>query len=158
MPVDRHEQCWSRLSWQAWTWLLTGLFMHVGTDCSWLDERTDLSVIGTIMIKQQPCSYMHDRTCCQGMMKWQDWRAMLQQPWIWLLYQIRISMLQHTRITPVDSPSCIHYVLLKHDWTILLFYQSCSIMLTVLLQGRANNPKWKLWYIYVLYNKNSNGL
>ena len=25
--------------------------------------------------------------------------------------------------------------MLKHDWTILLFYQSCSIMLTVLLQG-----------------------
>ena len=31
--------------------------------------------------------------------------------------------------------------MLKHDWTILLFYQSCSIMLTVLLQGCwANNP------------------
>ena len=23
-------------------------FMHVGTDCSWLDERTDLNVVGTI--------------------------------------------------------------------------------------------------------------
>ena len=33
------------------------------------------------------------------------------------------------------------YTMLKHDWTILLFYQSCSIMLTVLLQGCwANNP------------------
>ena len=27
------------------------------------------------------------------------------------------------------------YNMLKHDWTILLFYQSCSIMLTVLLEG-----------------------
>ena len=27
------------------------------------------------------------------------------------------------------------YNMLKHGWTILLFYQSCSIMLTVLLQG-----------------------
>ena len=27
------------------------------------------------------------------------------------------------------------YNTLKHDWTILLFYQSCSIMLTVFLQG-----------------------
>ena len=33
--------------------------MHVGTDCSWLDEQTDLNnVVGTIMIKQQPCSHM----------------------------------------------------------------------------------------------------
>ena len=39
--------------------LLTGLFMPVGTDCSWLDERTDLNnVVGTIMINQQRCSYM----------------------------------------------------------------------------------------------------
>ena len=27
------------------------------------------------------------------------------------------------------------YNMLTHDWTILLFYQSCSIMLTVLLHG-----------------------
>ena len=27
------------------------------------------------------------------------------------------------------------YNMLKHDWTILLFYQSCSIILTVLLHG-----------------------
>ena len=33
------------------------------------------------------------------------------------------------------------YNMLKHDWTILFFYQSCSIMLTMLLQGCwANNP------------------
>ena len=52
-------QAWIWLSWPAWTWFLTGLFMHVGTDCSWLDERTDLNnVVGTIMINQQPCSYM----------------------------------------------------------------------------------------------------
>ena len=32
---------------------------NVGTDCSWLDERTDLNnVVGTIMINQQRCSYM----------------------------------------------------------------------------------------------------
>ena len=50
---------WTWLSWPAWTVLLTGLFMHVGTDCSWLDERTDLNnVVGTIMINQQPCSCM----------------------------------------------------------------------------------------------------
>ena len=43
----------------ARTWLLTSLFMHVGTYCSWLDERTYLNdVVRTIMIKQQPCSCM----------------------------------------------------------------------------------------------------
>ena len=37
---------------------LQGLFMHGGTDCSWLDERTDLNNVGTIMINQQRYSYM----------------------------------------------------------------------------------------------------
>ena len=33
--------------------------MRVGTDCSWLDEQTDLNnVVETIIINQQPCSYM----------------------------------------------------------------------------------------------------
>ena len=51
---------WTWLSWPAWTWLSsTGLFMHVGADYSWLDERTDLNnVVGTIMINQQRCSCM----------------------------------------------------------------------------------------------------
>ena len=43
LPVDRVGHAW--LTWPAWTWLLTGLFMHVGTDCSWLDEQTDLNNI-----------------------------------------------------------------------------------------------------------------
>ena len=38
---------------------LVQLIMHVGTDCSWLDERTDLNnVVGTVVINQQPCSCM----------------------------------------------------------------------------------------------------
>ena len=44
--------------------------MHVGTDCSWLDERTDLTdnVVGTIMINQQLCSCMieHDASLWSG--------------------------------------------------------------------------------------------
>ena len=45
-----------------------------------------------------------------------------------------------TRTSPVDSPNYIQYVE-TWLWTTLLFYQSCSIMLTVLLQGCwANNP------------------
>ena len=47
------------LSWPATTVLLTGLFIHVGTNCSWLDERTDLNnVVATVIINQQQCSYM----------------------------------------------------------------------------------------------------
>ena len=47
------------LSWPAWIVLLKGLFMNVGSDYSWLDERTDLnSLVGTIMKNQQPCSCM----------------------------------------------------------------------------------------------------
>ena len=42
-------------TWPAWIVLLTGLFMHVGTDCSWLDEQTDLNnVVG----KQRASSTM----------------------------------------------------------------------------------------------------
>ena len=34
--------------------LLTGLFIHVGTGCLWLDQRTDLnSLVGTVC-------FMHD--------------------------------------------------------------------------------------------------
>ena len=58
-PVDRLE-LW--LSWPAWTWLLHDrlVYMHVETDSSWFDERTDFmnNVAGTIMINQQSCSYM----------------------------------------------------------------------------------------------------
>ena len=48
-------RAWTWLGWPAWTLLLAGLLMHVGTDCSSLDERTDLNnVVGTVMINQQP--------------------------------------------------------------------------------------------------------
>ena len=50
--------------------------------------------------------FIHDKLSCQGMMKKQDnWTAMLQQPWTWLLYQLEFCLVQHTRKTPVDSPS-----------------------------------------------------
>ena len=58
MVVDRLEH---GLSWPAWTVLLTGLFMYVGTYCSLLDERTDLNNV-VIIINQQPCSYREK--CC----------------------------------------------------------------------------------------------
>ena len=59
-----------------------------------------------------------------------------------------LHILTYAKTTPVDSSSCNN--MLKHDWTILLFYQSCSIMLTVLLQGCwANN----LWYFYACMSR-----
>ena len=70
-------QAWTWLSWPAWAVLLTGLFMfmHVGTDCSCLDERTDLNnVVGTIMINQQPCSYMIQH----AVREW--WNNNIEQP------------------------------------------------------------------------------
>ena len=45
------------------------------------------------------------------------------------------------REQPLSICQAVYNNMLKHDWTILLFYQSCSTTLTVLLQGcRANNP------------------
>ena len=73
--------------------------MHVGTDCSWLDERTDLNMVELASLNivadrlvhayvgtdcswldkrtdfEQRCwnhhnkVFMHDTACCQGMMK-----------------------------------------------------------------------------------------
>ena len=64
---------------------------------------------------------------------------MLQQPWTLLLYQVGFTC-SNIREQPLSIRQAV-YNMLKHDWTILLFYQSCSIMLTVLLQGCwANNP------------------
>ena len=45
--------------------------MYVRTDCSWLDERTDLNnvvgtSVGTITINQQPCSYMIEHIVRKG--------------------------------------------------------------------------------------------
>ena len=41
---------------------LKGLFMYVGTDCSCLDERTDLNnVVATIMHVKSAALFMHDR-------------------------------------------------------------------------------------------------
>ena len=54
MVVDKLVQCMTMLYDDCMT-----MYDDVGKDCSWLDERTDLNnVVGTIVINQQPCSYM----------------------------------------------------------------------------------------------------
>ena len=86
-----HWQAWAlnidRLEhWQAWAlnidrlepWTLTGLFMHVGTDCSYMAWWTNRL--------EQRCWNHHDKSTDMFMHGRQDWTAMLQQPWTWLLY------------------------------------------------------------------------
>ena len=92
------SQAWTWLSWPAWTVLLTGLNMHVGTDCSWFDERTDLNnVVGTIMINQG--SYMIE---LQHVV-WEWWNKIEQR-----CYNNRVlHVLTHTQTIPVDSSSYI---------------------------------------------------
>ena len=48
---------------QAWTWLLEQ------TVHCWNHHDKSTAM------------FIHDRICCQGMMKWQVWTMMLQQPW-----------------------------------------------------------------------------
>ena len=139
--------CWQAstwLSWPAWTWLLTGLFMHVGTDCSWLDERTDLNNVVGNHHDKSTAMFIHGRTCCQGMMSNSE---------CYNNHELGCCITTTMNLVVVSS-QVLHVLtyannpyrfaklyMLKHDWTILLFYQSCSIMLTVLLQGCwANNP------------------
>ena len=149
LPVDRLEHdwagkfehgfrwpAWTRLSWPAWTALLTGLFMHVGTDCSWLDEWTDLNnVVGTIMINQQPCSCMIEHVVREW---WNNEIECYNNHELGCCIKSGFAC-SNIREQPLSIRQAVHNML-KHDWTILLFYQSCSIMLTVLLQGCwANN-------------------
>ena len=65
-------QAWTLLNWTAWTWLwiwlLAGLFMHVGTDCLWLDERTawfEQCCRCWSHHDKSTAMFILDRTCCQ---------------------------------------------------------------------------------------------
>ena len=56
---------------------------------------------------------------------------MLQQPWTWLLYVSSrvLHVLTYANNPDLEQALSIRqavYNMLKHDWTILLFYQSCS--------------------------------
>ena len=113
--------CWKAstwLSWPAWTVLLTCMLeQSTWTHETSTHERTDLNnVVGTIMINQQPCSYMieqvrewwkrcynnHELGCC------------IKSDFAW----------SNIRKQPLLIRQAV-YNMLKHDWKILLFYQSC---------------------------------
>ena len=108
--------------------------MYVETDCSWLDERTDLNnVVGTIDDKSTAL-FMHDRTCCHGMTR-------LNSDVTTTMNLVVVSnRFCCTRTNPVDSPSCNN--ILNRDWTILLICQSCSIMSTGLLSRQLCDSLW----------------
>ena len=72
-------------------WLLTGLFMHVGTD---------LNVVGTIMINQQGMIKLFNNI---------EQRCYNNKLGCCIKSSYAYSNM-HTRTTPVDSPSCIQYV------------------------------------------------
>ena len=92
LPVDRLEHC--RLSWPNWT-LVELANLNIGwagqlehgcwQACSCMLEQT---IHCWNHHDKSTAMFMHDKTCCQGMMKEQDWTAMLQQPGTWLLYDV----------------------------------------------------------------------
>ena len=108
------------LSWPAWTVLLKGLFMNVGSDYSWLDERTDLnSLDGTIMENQQPCSCMIEH----AVREW--WNNKVEQR-CYNNHELGCCIksgfaCSNIREQPLSIRKVV-YNMLKHDWTILLFY------------------------------------
>ena len=118
--------------------------MHVGTDCSWLDERTDLNnVAGTIMINQQRCSCMIEHV----VREW--WNNKIEQR----CYNHELGCCiksgfacSNIREQPLLIRQAV-YNMLKHDWTILL-----SILLyhvNSAVTGLSNQqPCNSTWYFY----------
>ena len=100
LPVDRLEHC--RLSWPNWT-LVELANLNIGwagqLEHDWAGQlEHGCWQACSCMLEQtihcwnhhdkSTAMFMHDKTCCQGMMKEQDWTAMLQQPGTWLLYDV----------------------------------------------------------------------
>ena len=104
---------------------------HLSTNCSWLDERTDLNnVVRTIMISQQPCSYM-----IEYVVKLEWWNNKIQQR-CYNNHEHGCCIKSGFACSNIpEQPLSIRQAVYK-CWNmieqILLFYQSCSIMLTVL--------------------------
>ena len=148
-PRSLRPWAWTWLSWSAWTVLLTGLFMYQLEQT--IHKRTDLNnVFETVMINQQPYMFIiHDRINILS----------------------HITRLNNDVTTTMNLHGCciksgfacsnIHeqplsirqavYNMFKHDWTILLFYQSCyachvnSVVTGLLSQQPCNHS---IWYFY----------
>ena len=119
MVVDRLvHACWNRLFMAWWTNRLEQRYWNHH------DKSTAI--------------FIHGITCCQGMNE----ITRLNSDVTTTMHLVVVSNIGCC--IKSEQPLSIHqalYNMLKHDWIILLFYQSCSAMLTVLLQGCwANNP------------------
>ena len=133
-------------------------YTHVKTHCLFLlVDRLEYGWAGHLGHGcWQACSCMLEQTV-HGLMNKQTWTMLLNM----LSGNVEITILNSDVTTSLHELGCCIksgsvcsnkreqplsicqavYNTLKHDWTILLFYQSCSIMLTVFLQGCwANNP------------------
>ena len=121
---------WTWLSWSAWTWLLTCLFMHAKTDCSWLDERTDLNnVFGTIMMNQWHAWYNSDEIT-----------RLNSDVTTTMNLVVTSSRILHGGLTYANNPCRLAklYIQYVETWlnnTVILPILSCSFMSTVLLRG-----------------------
>ena len=124
---------WTGLSWPAWTWLLTGLLMHIGTDSSWVDERTEdcssmvdertdfNNVVGTIMINQQRRSCMIEHV----VREW--WNNTIGQ-WCYNNHELGCCVKSGFGIIPNIREQTLSirqavYNMLKDDW---MFYHANS--------------------------------
>ena len=103
--------------------MLTGLFMHVGTNCLFPDQRTDFDE-QTILLQS-------------------SWNNKIEQQ----CYNNHILVVVSSRVLHVLTYTNNHvdsqavYNMSKHDLTTLIFYQSCSIMLAIMSYSVVeNNP------------------
>ena len=114
----------------AWTWLSTCLFMHAKTDCSWLDERTDLNnVFGTIMMNQWHAWYNSDEIT-----------RLNSDVTTTMNLVVTSSRILHGGLTYANNPCRLAklYIQYVETWlnnTVILPILSCSFMSTVLLRG-----------------------
>ena len=166
LPVDRLEHGWAGqlepgwagqlehwLSWPAWTWLLTGLFMNVGTDCSWLDEWTHLNnVVGTIVINEQPCNSLWYFYACRRW-KLSIWLGFLNGSWTETGLVPRI--LDFPAVIKPDSKysnqnTHFHYIFTLHAWYTLTV--SSADPLTSCIPSGEKSTVWTqlLWPWYAL--------
>ena len=145
-----HSQTWTWSSWPAWKMVeLTSLNMVV--------DRLDVHACWNRLFMawwtnrlEQRCwnhhdkstaMFMHDRTCCHWMIKFQIEQRCYNNRELDCCIKSGFAC-ANKREQPLSIPQAVYNMLnYMYDSTILLFYQSCSIMLTVLLQGCwVNNP------------------
>ena len=130
-------QAWTWLSWPGWTVLLTGLFMHVGTNF-WWHEQTDLKTSWSIN------SHVHTLTIEHVFREW--WNNKIEQR----CYNHELGCCMYHVVTYANKPcrrKLLNYVETWLNNTIILpilFYHVNSAVKGLLSQQPCNS----LWYFY----------